>query len=78
MNVEAIKAVIEQLPEPDRRKLAYWLDDLEERAWDTEIERDFSAGGGGTQLLHQVEQEIAEGKARPIQDGFARRRKPRV
>jgi hypothetical protein len=78
MNVEAIKAVIEQLPKPDRRRLADWLDDLEERAWDTEIERDFSAGGGGTQLLHQVEQEIAEGKARPIQEGFARRRKPGV
>jgi hypothetical protein len=69
MNVEAIKAVIEQLPKPDRRRLADWLDDSEERAWDTEIERDFSAGGGGTQLLHQVEQEIAEGKARPIARG---------
>ena len=65
--MEAIKAAIEQLPERDRRRLADWLDDLEERSWDAEIEHDFSAGGRGTQLLRQVEQEIDEGKAQPIQ-----------
>lgn len=78
MNVEAIKAVIKRLPDPDRRKLADWLDDLGQRAWDAQIERDFSPGGRGIPLLHQVEQETAEGKARPIQEGFAERRKPRV
>ena len=78
MSVEAIKAAIEQLPEPDRRKLADWLDDLEERSRDAQIDRDFSAGGRGTQLLHQVEREIAKGKAQPIQEGFARRREPRA
>jgi len=78
MSVEAIKAAIEQLPESDRRRLADWLDDLEERSWDAQIERDFSAGGRGTQLLRQVEQETAEGKAEPIQEGFARRREPRA
>ena len=78
MSVEAIKAAIEQLPEPDRRKLADWLDDLEERSWDAQIEHDFSASGRGTRLLHQLEREIAEGKAQPIQEGFTRRREPRA
>lgn len=78
MGVEAIKAAIEQLPELDRRRLADWLDDLEQRAWDAQIERDFSPGGRGIPLLHRVERETAEGKARPIQEGFAERRKPRV
>jgi hypothetical protein len=78
MSVEAIKAAIEQLPEPDRRRLADWLDDLEERSWDAQIGDDFSSGGRGTQLLRQVEREIAEGITQPIQEGFARRRVPRA
>jgi hypothetical protein len=37
MDMETIKAAIEELSEPERRKLADWFDRLEERAWDDEI-----------------------------------------
>jgi hypothetical protein len=78
MTLEAIKEAIGHLPEPDRRKLADWLADLEEHAWDEQIERDFSPGGPGLPLLEQVKQEIEEGKARRMEEGFAARRKSRV
>jgi hypothetical protein len=77
MNVEAIKAAIEGLPEPERRKLADWFEELEEQAWDKQIEGDFSPGGRGVPLLAELEREIAEGETRPMEEGLAERRKPR-
>ena len=77
MTVEAIKAAIQELDEAERRSLAEWLDELEERTWDEEIARDFSPGGRGLPLLEQFQREIAEGKARPMEEGFAERRKRR-
>jgi hypothetical protein len=40
MTMEAIQEAIQQLPQADRRKLASWFDELEEKAWDAEMERD--------------------------------------
>ena len=34
MTVDAIKAAIEQLSEPERRELADWFDELEQEAWE--------------------------------------------
>lgn len=62
MRVEAIKTAIEQLSEVDRRKLAEWFEEMEEQAWDKEIEQDFSPGGRGMSLLTELEQELANGK----------------
>ena len=42
MDVETIKAAITTLSEPERRALADWLQELEDGAWDVEMERDFS------------------------------------
>jgi hypothetical protein len=78
MTVEAIQAAIKELPEPDRRKRVDWIEELEEQAWDKEIEKDFSAGGRGISLLEQVNREIAEGKASPLEEGFTARRKFRA
>ena len=75
MSVEAIQEAIEELSAADRKKLADWIEDLEEQAWDEEIERDFSPGGRGVPFLKQMKREIAEGKAHPIEEGFAARRK---
>ena len=47
MTVEAIKEAIVQLSESERKELAGWFDELEEEAWDKEMERDFSPGGRG-------------------------------
>ena len=75
MTLEAIKEAIEQLPEPDRRKLADWFDELEEQAWDAEMERDFSPGGRGHHLVEKINREIDEGKFTPMQDGLRAREK---
>ncbi|MFZ0960557.1 MAG: hypothetical protein WAO35_06590 [Terriglobia bacterium] len=70
MTVEAIKAAIAQLPEPERRKLADWFTELEEQAWDAEMERDFSPGGRAHHLVEKINQEIDRGKFAPLEEGF--------
>ena len=52
-----------------------WFEELEERAWDDEIERDFSPGGRGMPLLAELEQDIADGKTRPLEVVCGERRK---
>ncbi len=76
MTVEEIKAAIEQLSEPERRKLADWLEEIGAAAWDAEMERDFSPGGRGERLLDEVNQEIDRGKFRPLKEGLRARMKP--
>ena len=75
MTVEAIKAAIEQLTEPERRELADWFEQLEEQAWDAEMELDFSHGGRGHQLVERINQEIDEGKFTPLEEGLRSRQK---
>ena len=62
MTVEAIKAAIEQLGEPERRELADWLAQLDEEAWDAEMEQDLAPGGRGHHLVEKINQEIEQGK----------------
>jgi hypothetical protein len=47
MNLQALKEEIEHLSDVERRELSHWFAEVEARAWETEIERDFSAGGAG-------------------------------
>jgi hypothetical protein len=77
MTVEAIKAAIEQLSDPERRQLAEWLAELEEQAWDAEMERDFSPGGRGERLLEEINQEINEGKISSLREGLSCRSEQR-
>jgi hypothetical protein len=67
MTVDAIKEAINQLSDADRKQLAEWFEELEEQAWDEEIEWDSSPGGRGMQLLRELETEIAEGKTQPLE-----------
>ena len=78
MTVEGIQAAIAQLSEADRRKLADWFEEMEEQAWEKQIEQDFSHGGRGMPLLEELEGELAEGKTRPMEEGFSERRKSRL
>ncbi len=78
MTVEAIKEAIVHLSESERKQLANWFEELEEEAWDQQIERDFSPGGRGMSLLAELEREIAEGKTRPIEEVCAERRKQKA
>jgi len=74
MTVAAIKTAIEQLTEPERRELAEWFEELEEQAWDAEMERDFSPGGRGHHLAEKINQEIGRGKFTPLEEGFRSRK----
>jgi len=57
MTLEAIKEAIVQLPEEERLALESWL----ARAWDAQIEQDFSPGGAGMTLLEEVDAQIEAG-----------------
>jgi hypothetical protein len=73
MTVQAIKAAIEQLSEPERRELSEWFAQLEEQVWDAEMERDFTPGGRGHHLVERINREIDEGKFTPLGKGLRSR-----
>jgi hypothetical protein len=77
MTLEAIKEAIEQLPPEQQTALASWLSERDWNSWDEQIERDFATGGRGAPLLAELDREIAEGHTRPMEEGFAERRKSR-
>ena len=74
MTVEAIKDAIQQLPGEQRTSLASWLNELEYDEWDKEMVEALSPGGRGMKWTEEVTQEIAEGKSRPMEEGFRERR----
>ena len=76
MTVEALKDAIAGLPAEERHSIATWLNDLDYDAWDRQMVEDFSPGGRGMALVERVKRQIAEGKARPMEEGFAERRNP--
>jgi hypothetical protein len=73
MTVEAIKDAITHLSEPERKDLAAWLEEMEEDAWDREMEDDFAPRGRGAHLLEKVDRRIDEGKFTSLQEGLLRR-----
>ena len=75
MTIDAIKDAITGLPDPDKVSLAAWLSLQTKDDWDREMERDFSPGGRGMNFFEDVQREIAEGNARPMEEGFAERQK---
>ena len=48
---------------------------MEEAAWDEELKRDFAPGGRGERLAKQIQREISEGQARPLEEGLKERRR---
>jgi hypothetical protein len=78
MTLEAIKEAIQHLPEEERRQLAGWFERLEEAAWDQDIKRDFAPGGKGEWLTKEIQREVSDGKARPLEDGLTKRRRSRL
>jgi hypothetical protein len=59
--VEAIKELIEHLPLEEQIALAAWMSERDSKAWDNQIEQDFSPGGAGMELLQEVDAEIEAG-----------------
>ena len=76
MTIEAIKDAIEGLPADDLHSLATWLNEIESDAWDRQMANDFTPGGRGAAWVESVKWQIAEGNARPMEEGFAARRRP--
>jgi len=75
MTVDAIKAAIEQLPEQERRELADWLDEMENRAWDAEMEQDFASGGRGQHWADEVTEQIDKQNYTLLDEGLRSRQK---
>jgi hypothetical protein len=62
-----IEAAIKQLPEPEARRLAVWLPDYLEDAWDRKLEADAAAGKLDF-LIAQAEADIASGNLRDLDE----------
>jgi hypothetical protein len=77
MTVDEIKAAIEQLSEPERKELADWIEQVEEAAWDAEMEQDFSPGGRGHDLAGRIDRDIDKGKFSPLEEGLRSRQRQR-
>ncbi len=61
MTAEAIKELIEHLPQEEQDVLADWMAQRNLSAWDDQIERDFSPGEAGMQLLVELDAKIDVG-----------------
>jgi len=68
MTLDAIKQAIAELPENERASLVAWLSKEDARAWDKQIEADFSEGGAGMASLDRWGAEIKAGGAMPLED----------
>ena len=75
--METIKEAIEQLKPEDQTILASWLSERDWKAWDEQIELDFSGDGPGMALFAELEAELSAGMTRPIEEGLAERRRSR-
>jgi len=71
MTVEAIKDAIVHLSDQERKQLADWFEELEEEAWDRQMEQDFAHGGRGAYLLEEVRADIAAGRTKPMHEFLA-------
>jgi len=68
VDLTQIQHVIEDLPAAEQTVLAAWID-RDRARWDEEIERDFSAGGAGMELLDRVKKQVSDGLSRPLSQG---------
>jgi hypothetical protein len=53
--------------------VAEWFDELEEEAWDRQMERDFANGGRGAHLLEKIDRQIDAGDFTSLEEGLRRR-----
>ncbi len=73
MDLRQIQHVIEELPRGEQTALATSIVNRDRTLWDEEIERDFSSGGAGMDLLERVKKQVREGLSRPLSEGPPRR-----
>ncbi len=73
MTLEAMKQAITELAEPEKTSLVAWLNEQDAKAWDKQIEADFSEGGAGMALLEMWDAEIKAGRSVPLEEFLAER-----
>lgn len=66
MDLAAIQHAIESLPPEEQGALFTWLSERDHAQWDAELERDFSQGGDGMELLERVKGRIRRGESQPM------------
>lgn len=66
MDIGEIQHAIEALPPEQQMTLLDWLADRDRREWDAQIERDFSPGGSGMNLLDRVRAQVRRGESAPM------------
>jgi len=59
---EQIQEAILSLSGNERAWLLNWLLEMDKRAWDREIEEDFSEGGAGATLLERIKKDFKAGR----------------
>jgi len=73
MTLDALKQAIAELPEAEKASLVAWLNEQDSRAWDKQLEQDFSEGGPGAALLEKWDAEIDAGKVISLEEFLAQR-----
>jgi hypothetical protein len=73
MTLEVIKQAITELPEQEKASLVAWLNEQDAKAWDNQIEDDFSEGGAGMALLETWDAEIKAGGSVTLEEFLAQR-----
>jgi len=68
MTLDAIKQAIAGLPDTDKASLVAWLNEQDAKAWDGQIEADFSEGGAGAALLETWDAEIKASGSMPLDE----------
>ena len=66
MSLAEIKDAVTELTPTELAELAAFIQKQDSRAWDREIEEDFSAGGKHQGLLARIDAAIDAGEATPL------------
>lgn len=72
MDLTQIQRAIAELPAEEQTALAAWIADRDRARWNDEIERDFSPGGAGMDLLDRVRKQVRDGMSHPLSQGRPR------
>ena len=69
MDLTQIQHAIETLSPEQQAALLDWLAERDRRYWDAQIERDFSSGGAGMDILDRVKTQVRRGESGPMGKG---------
>ena len=74
MTLEAIKHAIDESRDEEKTSLVACFNKQDAKAWDQQIEADFSEGCAGMALLESWDAEIKTGRSKPLEEFLAQRK----